>query len=184
MTPDPWDSAWVDEVRADWAAARRWESPPAWALARARRLFRERNALRASRSDMMTRIRAALVFDSRGQVAAIPAGVRSGMPIGAGGTAPWQLLYRGGDIDVDLLVRPNKDGRTLHVRGQALPVSGGTVGSGVVEAIPRGLDVAEHVARTAIEPTGVFTLPGLERGQYDVLLRLEVCEIELSDLEF
>ena len=101
---------------------------------------------------------------------------------------PWQLLYRGGDVDVDLLVRPNQDGRTLNVRGQALPLSGGSIGLGVVEALPadepcRSEGRGVPSARSEVEPSGEFALSNLERGRYDVLLRFGGREIELSDLE-
>jgi hypothetical protein len=104
---------------------------------------------------------------------------------------PWQLLYRGGSVDVDLLVRPNQDGRTLNVRGQALPLVGGSVGAGVVEALPvdspRRLNVArassKPTVRADVEPNGEFALSNLERGRYDMLLRFGAHEIELSGVE-
>src|SRR5207302_9559461 len=80
------------------------------------------------------RIRATLVFDSR-KPGLAPSGVRGAGPFDSAPVS-WQLLYRGGDVDVDLLVRPNQDGRTLHVRGQALSLEGASVGAGVVEALP------------------------------------------------
>ncbi|HEY3062746.1 MAG TPA: hypothetical protein VGL99_27560 [Chloroflexota bacterium] len=108
----------------------------------------------------------------------------------SGGTrpGPWQLLYRGGDVDVDLLVRPNQDGLTSNVRGQALSLAGASLGSGVVEALPtdepRPLhgDTQEPV-RSAVDSSGEFALPNLERGTYDVLLKLGTHEIELSGVE-
>jgi hypothetical protein len=133
-------------------------------------------------------LRASLLFDSRRQGLGAPSGVRSGAVSGGTRPGPWQLLYRGGDVDVDLLVRPNQDGLTSNVRGQALSLAGASLGSGVVEALPtdepRPLhgDTQEPV-RSAVDSSGEFALPNLERGTYDVLLKLGTHEIELSGVE-
>jgi hypothetical protein len=131
----------------------------------------------------MERVRASLLFNSRRSGLA-HAGVRSS----AVQDSPWQLLYRGGEVDVDLLVRPNQDGRTLTVRGQALSLAGSTLDQGVVEALPADLPRRLHgdaqpTARSPLEATGEFALPNLQRGRYDVLLRFGSREIELNDLE-
>jgi len=133
-------------------------------------------------------LRASLLFDSRCQGLGALHGVRSGVVSGGTRPGPWQLLYRGGDVDVDLLVRPNQDGHTANVRGQALSLVGASLGTGVVEATPTDEprllhgDVQEPV-RSAVEPSGEFALPNLERGRYDMLLRLGSREIELSGVE-
>src|SRR5438132_3960181 len=175
------DHSWLRDVR-DALFAGDLIDPPGWVRERARHLFLLRSSGRDS-STLIGRLRASLVFDSR-RAGLARAGVRSGVVA----EGPWQLLYRGGDVDVDLLVRPNKDGRTLNVRGQALPLSGGSIGLGVVEALPadeprrfEGRGVPS--ARSEVEPSGEFALSNLERGRYDVLLRFGGREIELSDLE-
>ena len=173
--------AWLDEVR-DALRASELVEPPGWVRERARRLFASHAVAHAR--PLLTRIRASLIFDSRRHGLAV-AGVRSLGGLGG----PWQLLYRGGDVDVDLLVRPNRDGRTLNVRGQALALGGGSVGLGVVEALPvdapRQLNGrAAPTARSELEPSGEFALSNLERGRYDVLLRLGTREIELCGVEF
>src|ERR671933_667999 len=78
---------------------------------------------------------------------------------------------------------------TLNVRGQALARGGGSIGLGVVEALPtdapRQLNGrAAPTARSELEPNGEFALSNLERGRYDVLLRLGTREIELCGVEF
>src|SRR5207245_1691579 len=128
---------------------------------RARRLFENQRPVHLP--TLLTRIRASLIFDSRRPGLAL-AGVRSLGGLGG----PWQLLYRGGDVDVDLLVRPNRDGHTLNVRGQALSLGGGSVGLGVVEALPvdapRQLQGrAAPTARSELQPSGEFALSNLER---------------------
>jgi hypothetical protein len=102
---------------------------------------------------------------------------------------PWQLLYRGEGVDVDLLVRPNQDGRTMNVRGQALSIVGDSVCAGVVEALPSDLPRQLHglttsPVRSELDQSGEFSLANVERGRYDVWLRFGVHEIELSGVEF
>jgi hypothetical protein len=174
------DYRWVRDVRDALLAAELVE-PPVWVRERARRLFSTHGPGPAP--SLVARVRAALLFDSRRRSLA-PAGVRSTGVL----DGPWQLLFRGGDVDVDLLVRPNQDGRTLSVRGQALPLTGGSIGVGVVEAMPADVPhrlhgAAQPMVRSELEPSGEFALSNLERGRYDVLLRFGAREIELSDLE-
>jgi hypothetical protein len=181
MDPRPPDTAWLADVRAALAHADLVE-PPDWVRARAYRLFRARTGTPSA--TLMERVRASLLFDSR-RPGLAAAGVRSvGVLDG-----PWQLLYRGGDVDVDLLVRPNQDGRTMNVRGQALSLLGEYVGMGTVEATPADLPRPLHgqvepSARTEVDSSGEFALSNLERGRYDMLLRFGLREIELSGVEF
>jgi hypothetical protein len=182
MTDRPTDAAWHADVRAALAHADLIE-PPDWVRERARRLFRARTSTPTVSATLLARVRASLLFDSRTPGLAA-AGVRS-MGVLDG---PWQLLYRGGDVDVDLLVRPNQDGRTMSVRGQALSLLGEFVGMGTVEATPTDIPRPVHgpvepSARTELDPSGEFALSNLERGRYDVLLRFGVREIELSGVE-
>jgi hypothetical protein len=177
---------WIAGVQAVLAVGGLVE-PPDWARERARKLFRARFAEHPPRSStrtLLARVRATLVFDSRRPCPA-PAGVRSAGVL----EGPWQLLYRGGDVDIDLLVRPNLDGSTLNVRGQALSLVGESIGAGVVEALPSDLPRRSHPrstpsARSEVEATGEFALSNLKRGRYDVLLRFGAREIELSGVEF
>ncbi len=182
--PDPW----IVNVRALWAQGDLVE-PPVWVRERAKRIFRTHSTTATRSNALLSRLRARLIFDSRRQGLGAPVGVRSGVVTGGTRPGPWQLLYRGGDVDVDLLVRPNQDGRTSNVRGQALSLVGAQMGSGVVEAMPSDLPRQLHeadpapVRRSAVAPSGEFALPNLERGRYDMLLRFGAHEIELSDVE-
>jgi hypothetical protein len=161
--------------------------PPAWVRQRAKRLFRSVAAER-ERPTLLSRLRANLIFDSRRQGLGATAGVRSGAVLGGTRPGPWQLLYRGGDVDIDLLVRPNQDGRTTSVRGQALSLGATAVGAGVVEAQPvdylrTSPGDAPDPVRSEVEPSGEFALTNLEPGRYDVFLRFGAHEIELNDVE-
>src|SRR5258708_1428583 len=132
------DAAWLADVHAALAHADLVE-PPDWVRERARRIFRPPTSTQAASPTLFERIRASLLFDSR-RPGLATAGVRSlGVLDG-----PWQLLYRGGDVDVDLLVRPNQDGRTMNVRGQALSLISEYVGAGTVEATPVDLPRRLH----------------------------------------
>ena len=175
-------NAWLNDVR-DAVRAGELVEPPEWVKERARRLFQRLTPASSATPTIINRIRAALVRDSR-RMGVAPAGVRS---LGALG-GPWQLLYRGGNVDVDLMVRPNQDGRTINVRGQALAIAGHTVGTGIVEALPadqprRLQGRVPPSARSRLEASGEFALPNLARGRYDVLLRFGAQEIELSGVE-
>jgi len=182
MDQPPQDAAWLADVRAALAQADLVE-PPDWVRERARRLFRDRTSTLPVSATLLAHVRASLLFDSR-RPGLAAAGVRSAGVL----DGPWQLLYRGGDVDVDLLVRPNQDGRTMNVRGQALSLLGESVGTGIVEATPADIPRPLHgpvapCTRTALDPSGEFALSNLERGRYDVLLRLGLREIELSGVE-
>jgi hypothetical protein len=183
---NPRDDAWLADVRAAFSAAELVE-PPDWVRDRAKRAFRSR-AARAGSTRILARVRASLVFDSRTPGLA-QAGVRSAGVFDSVREGPWQLLYRGGNVDVDLLVRPNNDGRTMNVRGQALTLGGDSVGAGIVEALPSDLPRSLHglktipTATTNVDASGEFAIANLERGRYDVLLRFGAHEIELSDVE-
>jgi hypothetical protein len=177
-------AAWLAQVRSDWAAGDL-VAPPVWVTNRAKRLFRHSAAVPATTgTDLLARIRAALVFDSRrrGMAPAAP-GVRSAGVPGDVSPPSWQLLYQGAEVDVDMLIRPNPDGRTMNVRGQALARPGMAIQSGTLEVLPAGTAKPSTIARAALEPTGEFALPALSHGRYDLLLRLESREIELPDLE-
>ncbi len=179
MNPEP-DLTWIRDVRNAMLASDLVE-PPAWVRERARQI------LQPARDWLVERVRATLVFDSRSNFARV--GVRAAAGVGVV-EGPWQLLYRGGDVDIDLMVRPNQDGHTASVRGQALPLGGMILDAGAafVEALPADAPEPLHsdsapYASSRLEPTGEFALPNLERGRYDVLLRFGAREIELSGVE-
>jgi hypothetical protein len=181
---------WLADVRQAFSVSPLVE-PPRWMRERAKQLFNGRLTTSGLKlSSWVARARASLLFDSR-RPGSATAGVRSPTMLKRSLEGPWQLLYRGGSVDVDLLVRPNQDGRTLNVRGQALPLAGGSVGAGVVEALPvdspRGLHAPRSspkaTVRADVEPSGEFALSNLERGHYDMLLRFGAHEIELSGVE-
>jgi hypothetical protein len=170
------DYTWLSGVRTA-LLSHELVDPPEWLRNNARELFRQRT------QSLVERVRAVLVFDSRNPGLA-HVGVRA-ITVAEG---PWQLLYRGDDVDIDLLVRPNQDGRTTSVRGQALNLSGSSIAAGVVVAVPtdqprpiRGEPMPS--ARSELESSGEFALSNLQRGRYDVVVRFGAREIELSGVE-
>jgi hypothetical protein len=177
---------WLAGVRSVWTVGDLVE-PPLWVRQRAKRLFRSHRA-EGDRPSLVSRLRATLIFDSRRQGLGAAAGVRSGAVLGGTRSGPWQLLYRGGDVDIDLLVRPNQDGLTINVRGQALSLGTTSIGAGVVEALPTHQTRAHRTdspdpVRSEVEPSGEFALTNIERGRYDVFLRFGAHEVELNDVE-
>jgi hypothetical protein len=171
------DFSWIRAVREALLAGELVE-PPEWVLQRARLVFKA-DTPRSGRT-LIERVRASLIFDSR-QSGLAHAGVRSSAVL----DGPWQLLYRGGEVDIDLLVRPSHDGRTITLRGQALPLAGASIGAGSVEALPANLPrplhgAAQPSATSKLAPTGEFALSNLEHGRYDVLVRVGAREIELN----
>jgi hypothetical protein len=171
---------WIVGVRDALAAADLAE-PPGWVRERANRLFK--SMPRPAVPALIDRLRASLLFDSR-----LAGMTRVGVRSSVAAAGPWQLLYRGGDVDVDLMVRPNTDGRTMSVRGQALSLAGRSIANGVVEALPANMPRPLHgrarpSASSELEPSGEFALSDLAHGRYDVFLRFGAREIELHDVE-
>jgi len=174
------DYSWIRGV-CDALSAGELVEPPDWVRQRARQVFQP-DGPRGGRT-LIERVRASLVFDSR-QSGMAHAGVRAATVL----DGPWQLLYRGGDVDIDLFVRPNQDGHTLSVRGQALPLAGPIIDAGSVEALPADVPRPLHGATqpsqwSAMQPTGEFALVNLERGRYDVRVRFGAREIQLNGVE-
>jgi hypothetical protein len=174
------DYTWIRWVR-DALSAGELVEPPDWVRQRAHQVFQSCEPRPAP--TLIECVRASLVFDSRRSGMA-EAGVRAGTVL----DGPWQLLYRGGDVNIDLLVRPNQDGRTMNVRGQALALGSAAIDAGSVEALPADVPrplrgAADPSARSNLGQSGEFALANLERGRYDVLVRFGAREIELNDLE-
>ncbi|HEV2124826.1 MAG TPA: hypothetical protein VGW38_18925 [Chloroflexota bacterium] len=181
---------WLTRVREEWAAGPIVQ-PPTWVSARAKRLFQMRRLEQQATHEpsFVERIRATLVFDSRQRdlLAALP-GMRSGALLrgdATGTTSSWQILYRGADVDVDVLIRPSGDSRAHTILGQALAQSGTPIKSGQVEVLRTdpGNEHKSTVMLTELLPTGEFVLPHLSRGRYDLLLRLDAREIHVPDIE-
>jgi hypothetical protein len=185
--------SWIDGVGADWHATSLVEAPEA-VVARGKRAFQARAQADQGLVGAVRRFRATLVFDSR-QTAGGLAGARDGGALGnlalrGGHTldrprhASWQLLYRGSDVDIDMLIRPNADGETMSVRGQALTLDGGPVSEGRLEVLSSGRGLPEEwVAETALDHAGEFALPRIQPGRYHMLLRLDAREVELTDID-
>ena len=184
--------SWINNVAAHWRAANLAE-PPESVVARGKRAFHARQQADQGLAGAVRRFRAVLLFDSRetsGLAGARDAGTMGGLAVRGGPTlerprhASWQLLYRGSDVDIDMLIRPNADGETMSVRGQALTLDGGPVSEGRLEVLSsiRGLP-EESVAETALDQSGEFALPRIQPGRYHMRLRLDAREVELTDID-
>lgn len=135
---------------------------PEHVIARALRLVRSPSS--AQRSDVMRRILATLLGDSRQTPLAV--GLRSDQ------TLPRSMTYAAEEYDLDLQIMP-RIGR-WHIRGQVLgPATSGSV-------TLSGADVWHNVP---INELGEFSLPLVDAGVYSLIIMLETCEIVIERLE-
>jgi hypothetical protein len=140
--------------------------PPSWVTRRAIGIFAEAKEAAARRGlrGLVSRLRAALVFDSM-------AGASSGdaIPARASAGPSRQLLYSAAPFDVDMLIAAGDRPHTLVVTGQVLTADGDDFES------VRGLAVTleregEAVATAETSEFGEFTLPDLPPGLYELRL--------------
>ncbi|MBI3962299.1 MAG: zf-HC2 domain-containing protein [Deinococcus sp.] len=114
---------------------------------------------------LLERLVAALVYDSRSQLGL--AGVRQSP------TSSYQLLYRAGELDIDLQLFPRASGH-WDVLGQALPA-------------PAGLKVElwqgdSTLASAPASNYGEFRFPSLVPGQYRLALYTGQQQVDITDL--
>jgi hypothetical protein len=157
------DAAWLARalalMRADDG-----EDAPLWVVARAARLVRQPRAAPAlDDRPAWRRVVAALVFDSAATAPAF--GVRSG------GAAARQLLYQGGEVDLDLRVAP--EGRTWRVTGQVL----GAVTKGRVALAGPGGEREQP-----LDALGAFDFGPVAAGAYRLALETDAARVEVPDL--
>ena len=139
------------------------EDAPRDVLAGAVALFHARPA----RAGLLRRVVAALSFDSGAQGLAF--GVRSGKD-----TAPRQLIFNAGDVDIDLRLAPGAEG--WAVSGQVL----GECGGGWAEL---GGEEEAAAARAELNELCEFALPAVPAGSYTLRLRLDDLLVEIPDLD-
>lgn len=152
------------------------ETPPSHVLHRAFGAWKPRPAPSAG---LLSRISAALRFDSALMPAAATLGVRSG------GQAPRQLLFTANGRDVDLRVTRSNGHHDL--RGQVLgPDQSGTVllmRADAPAAVPAGAagtaDDAGWQVWTSLDPLGEFSFEGIAVGRYRMVLLLPDAEVDL-----
>jgi hypothetical protein len=159
------------------AAADESVEPPAWVTRRAISVFSDAReaASRRGLGGLVSRLRAALVFDSLSGALAGDA-----IPAREAGGASRQLLYNAAPYDVDLLIAGGDAPPSLVVTGQVL-----TPDADDFEGVSGLTVTAERdgaaVASTETSEFGEFTLAGLVPGLYDLRLAGAAREILLSD---
>ena len=140
------------------------EDAPRAVLAAAVGLFHARPA----RAGLLSRVVAALSFDSGAPALAF--GVRSGKD-----SAPRQLIFNAGDVDIDLRLAPGAEG--WAVSGQVL----GECGGGWAEL--GGGEEQAAAARAELNELCEFALPAVPAGSYTLRLRLADLMVEIPDLD-
>jgi hypothetical protein len=134
-------------------------------MERAIRLFQSRASSTSGWSELPSRIRAVLSFDSFRHAPAL--GVRSGKP------TTRQLLYRAGGDEIDLRIEPD-EGRAWTVSGQIL--GEGEVSGKVVLLGPEG------ACEAILTELSEFVLPSVQAGAYKLILSLADTEVEIEEL--
>jgi hypothetical protein len=152
------------------------EDAPAWAVARATRLFRQRRAQTAGAqapavvqqlSQLARRIVAVLQFDSA--QSPLAHGVRSG----AGAARPRQFLYGAEDRAVDVRIEP--DGPRWRVRGQLLSDDMGPGGSALLRNETAAVEAP-------LSNLCEFNLPPVPAGLYELVVRQGNVEVAIPIL--
>jgi hypothetical protein len=162
--------AWYERVRAVAATDDSIEPPP-WVLKRAFRIFeskRERPRFR----ERITQAVARLVFDSLDRPAL--AGVRSTE------TASRQLLYRASDYSIDLQIA-QADQSSAKITGQILK-EGETAFNSVAGLEVRLCREGEIANSALTDALGEFSIAGVERGSYDLIIDLGTEQITIEKL--
>src|SRR5438105_4803752 len=80
------------------------------------------------------------------------------------------LIYEGGGVILDLLVRKDKRGSCVHIGGQVLP------GDDVVDTVcgvPVVLEQGTHLSRTHTNALGEFSFHSVPDGNCDLSITLE-----------
>lgn len=160
------DCAWYERVKMV-AVTDDTAEPPPWVLKRAVKVF-ETARSRTSVKDVLSRLAAVLIFDSRNRPQL--SGVRLTE------AADRQLLYRAGDYTVDLQIASIDENRS-RLSGQALKE-----GEFKFESVA-GLKVFLVREEEAIESAvannfGEFTFSDVADGQYD--LRIEAGDVSIT----
>ena len=79
------------------------------------------------------------------------------------------LIYEGGGIILDLLLRQAKEGSCLHIGGQVLPGDGAKE---IVSDIPVVIEQGEKRCYTHTNALGEFTFHSIPNGTFDLAISL------------
>ncbi|RMG53077.1 MAG: carboxypeptidase regulatory-like domain-containing protein, partial [Acidobacteria bacterium] len=147
----------------------RWDlrSPPEWLRRQALGLFDWRRS--KSRHAGVKRILGMLVLDSLAQ-RALP-GHRPVRPMSR------HMLYRAGEVDIDLCIAPGESPGSVRLTGQANPIDGA-----LAKVAHARIDLIRHqhmVATATANPFGWFRLDGIPEGTYDLRIALPDEEVDI-----
>ncbi len=150
----------------EWFVASGLETPPEEAVARARRISRQRRP--PGPESPLRRLVARLIFDTRAQP--LPAGVRTSAPRAR------RMLFTTDGYDVVVQIVPEKSPTHVKIFGQIL--AGGTPVSGAAVRVGR----VDNVLELVTDPDGEFRLAELPKGLYWMEVTAADELIELSTL--
>ena len=165
------DIGWYKTFKQIGAKAATIDAPP-WVLKRAVRLFEAPPARRVTRDRAAGAI-ARLIFDS----------FKHSSPVGARSAAPAerQLIYWVEDFSIDLQIAGLRPAGAV-LKGQVLDSADS--GFDTVARIPINLAHAgEQVHSTVTNDIGEFTIGGLEKGEYDLMIDTRDMTLNIVGLE-
>jgi hypothetical protein len=96
--------------------------------------------------------------------------------------ATWQLLYRGSDTNVDIVIKAKPGEQTFDAEGQAMILVGEPVPNGRITFRPSAGEAASF--SDPLGEQGEFALAAIPFGRYDVIVDLGTRQIVLPDVDF
>ena len=165
------DIEWYKSFKQIGAKTPAIDAPP-WVLKRALRLFEARPGIQPVRDRVASAV-AKLIYDSFKHPA--PAGDRSAAP------AERQLIYRVDDFSIDLQIAGSGSSGVV-LTGQILDA--GESGFDAVAEIPINLaHQGKQVHSTVTNDIGEFTIGGVDRGEYDLIIDTREMTLSIVGLE-
>ena len=147
-----------------------------WVTRRAVSLFAEAREAASARGlrGLVSRLRAALVFDSLGGLSV------DAVPARTGASSSRQLLYTAAPYDIDLFIAGGSTPESVSITGQVLSsdVEGFESVAGLTVTIELGSDVAASAETSEL---GEFTVRDLHPGVYSLRLAGDTREIVISE---
>ena len=166
-----WYAGFVETAGADDSV-----EPPVWVTRRAVSLFAEAREAASARGlrGLVSRLRAALVFDSLGGLSV------DAVPARTGASASRQLLYTAAPYDIDLLVAGGSTPESVNLTGQVLSSDVDAFES--VAGLSVTIELGDVVAASAeTSELGEFTVKDVAPGVYSLRLAGDTREIVIPE---